>query len=441
MKVSMARIRLFLKEGKTLANGEHPIMLMVAFNGKCTRSTRYSCPSRYWDKKNECVKKGFSNFSIINYEITRMKNECIERRTEYERLQKPYTAQMLLQPRKDLCAVRNDLKSLIARYIDDKGLEDKTIEKWWVVYRSVVRYCGNERLIINEIDEAFCRKYCRWLEGNGFKSGSIKTYMGKIVALLHYGVALKLIDEYPLSNWKYHKDYRESKSELYIHSRTMEIMMEMLLDELIVKDGERWHYLDGAIEKLMDIHSELYSHYLYIIGFYLCGLSPLDISLYKKSDIRVRDVNGKSYYYFNGHRSKTGMEYRFYIPFGCIESNVLIKTMLMFNNGTEYFLPTLKNYVGKDLRKRVDNVYTYHGEHLVNWFQKVNEEIARRNVMNEDNIELINLECRYYSYRHSRIMAQIQKPNVNLLKIATETGKSVQTLYQYITLLGEADLV
>ena len=69
MKVSMARIRLFLKEGKTLADGTHPIMLMCSFNGKCTRSTGYSCSLRFWDKKGECVKKGYPNFVMINHAI------------------------------------------------------------------------------------------------------------------------------------------------------------------------------------------------------------------------------------------------------------------------------------------------------------------------------------------------------------------------------------
>ena len=437
----MARIRLFLKEGKTLANGEHPIMLMVAFNGKCTRSTGYSCPSRYWDKKNECVKKGFSNFSIINYEITRMKNECIERRTEFERLQKPYTAQMIISSKKILSAVRNDLNGVISNYIDDKGLEAKTIEKWWVVYRSVVRYCNNDKLIVNEIDESFCRKYARWLENEGLSNGSIRSYLGKIGAICHYSISKGLMSEHPFKTWKYHLDYRESKSELYIHSRTMDVMMEMFLDEVIDRHGKMWSYKDGVIDELMDIHSELYSHYLYLITYWMCGIAPVDVSLYKKTDIRVRDVNSKSYYYFNGHRSKTGIEYRFYIPFGCLESNVLIRTMLMFNNGTEYFLPTLKDFHSKDIKKRVNNLYTYHSEHLVNWFQRINEEIARRNVMDNDNIDLIDLECRYYSARHSYIMKEIQSGNVNLLRLATSVGKSVVTLHQYVTLLNENDLV
>ena len=113
----------------------------------------------------------------------------------------------------------------------------------------------------------------------------------------------------------------------------------------------------------------------------------------------------------------------------------------MFNDGTDYFLPTLKDFHSKDIKKRVNNLYTYHSEHLVNWFQKVNEEIARRNVMNDDDIPLIDLSCRYYSYRHSYIMSEIQKPSVNLLALAQSVGKSSHTLHQYISLLGDVDLI
>ena len=437
----MARIRLFLKEGKTLSDGSNPIMLMVAFNGKCTRSTGYSCTPKYWDKKSECVKRGFPNYAVINYEITRMKNECIERRTEFERLQQPYTAEMIISPKKILSAVTNDLKSVIQRYIDEKGLESRTIEKWWIVYRNVTKYYGR-KVIVNEIDEAFCRKYGRWMESNGLSHGSIRSYLAKIGAICHYAIGLRLMTKHPFDNWAYHKDYRDSKSELYIHSMTLDVMMEMFLDEVIVRDGSMWHYRDGVIEQLMDIHSELYAHYLYMIGIWLKGIAPVDISLLKKQDLKVVMIKNINCYAIDGRRSKTGMLYKIRVPQNCLESNVLIRTMLMFGDG-EYFLPTLNGYVGKDVKKRVNNVYSYHGNHLVDWFQKVNEEIARRNVTNDhiDDIPLIDLECRYYSYRHSFIMKELQKPNVNLLALVQTVGKSATTLHQYISLLGDVDLI
>ena len=440
MKVSIAVIKLVLRTNKVLSDGTHPIMLRCSFNGMKERSTGYSCSVKYWDKVNQVVKKGYPNFVMVNAELKKQKDECISKRDRFVASGEVYTPSMILERDDIRNAVTNDFRGLIERYISEKGLESKTIEKWNIVKRNVIKFSGRD-ILINEVNEAFCRRYCRWLEDRGMASGSIKSYMGKVVCLLHYAVSLGLIDKYPLDGWKYHKDYRESKSELYIHSRSLEVMMELFMDELIVRDGNLWHYRDGIIEDLLDIHSEVYAHYLYMIGIWMKGIAPVDISLLKKKDIKVIDIKGNSYYAIDGNRSKTGMLYKVRVLQGCIESNVLIRTMLMFNNSGEYFLPTLNGYIGKDIKKRVNNVYSYHSDHLVNWFQRVNEEIVMRNVENGDNIPLIDLDCRYYSYRHSYIMKEIQKPTVNLLALAQTVGKSSHTLHQYISLLGDVDLV
>ena len=440
MKVSIAVIKLVLRTNKTLADGTHPIMLRCSYNGMKERSTGYSCSPKFWDKKNECVKKGYPNFVIVNSELKKQKDEAIARRDRFIASDEVYTPSMILAREEIRNAVTNDLKGLIQRYIDEKGLEARTVEKWWIVYRSVKSF-ANMDILVNEMNEGFCRRYGRWLEDKGMASGSIKSYLGKIVAILHYAVALGLIDKYPLANWKYHKDYRESKSELYIHSRTLDIMMEMFIDECIERNSDGlWTYRDGVIDKLMDIHSELYGRYLYIIGIWMKGIAPVDISMLKKKDLKVVDIKGNSYYAIDGSRSKTGMLYKVRVLQNCLESNVLIRTMLMFNSG-EYFLPTLRNYVGNNLKKRVNNVYTYHSAHLKDWFRVVNAEVVKRNVDNNDNIPLIDLECNYYSYRHSYIMKELQKPTVNLLALAQTVGKSSTTLHQYISYLGDVDLV
>lgn len=440
MKVSIAVIKLVLRTNKVLADGTHPIMLRCSFNGMKERSTGYSCTKKYWDSVNQVVKKGYPNFVIVNSELKKLKDEAIAKRDGYIASDEVYTPSMILDREEVRNAVTNDFSGLIQRYIDEKGLESKTIEKWNIVKRNVLKFIGRNDLLINEINESFCRRYCRWLEDKGMASGSIKSYMGKVVALLHYAVSLGLIDKYPLDGWKYHKDYRESKSELYIHHRSMEFLMNILVDRVIIRDGKLWHYNNEALDELLDIHSSLYGLFLYCIGFYCKGLAPTDISMLKRGDIKIVTLKDKNYYFISGNRSKTGMLYKMYLPQNCIESDVLIKTMLMFSTG-EHFLPTLDGYKGKDIKKRINNIYSYHSEHLVDWFRKCNEEIVKYNVENGDNVPLIDLSARYYSYRHSYIMKEIQNPNVNLIKIATETGKSVTTLHQYITLLNEIDLV
>ena len=438
MKTSIARIRLYLKSGKVLSDGTSPIMLMCSFNGRKEVSTGCSCIIKYWDKKGECVKKGYPNWLMLNVMIKKMKDDAIAVRDEYERLGQPYTPEMVLSPRRSLSAVDGRLKCVIERYLAERGLSYRTVEKWWVVYRSVREFCGRE-LSVAEIDENLCRSYCRWLTGNGLSSGSVRSYMSKVVCLLHYAVSVGLIGKYPLDGWKYHKEYRECKSELYIHHRSMDVMMEMFINIILERHGERYRYREGVVEGLLDIRSELYGIYLYLVGYYMKGLAPVDISLLKKSDIKVMMLKDIMCYAVDGVRSKTGMIYKIRLRQDCEESIALIRVMLLFNEG-EYFLPTLNGFEG-NVRKRVNNLYTSHTKHLLAWFRRVNEEIVRRNVEEGDNIPLIDMDCRYYSYRHSYIMAELQKENVNLLRIAQSVGKSPQTLHQYISLLGDVDLL
>lgn len=440
MRVSIARIRLYLKTGKKLSDGTSPIMLMCSFSGRKEVSTGYSCSIKYWDKRNECIKKGYPNYVLVNLQLKKLKDDAIRKRDEYIASGEVYNPSMILSKDNELNAITNDFKGLIQRYIDEKGLESRTIEKWWIVYRSIKRYKGRD-ILVNEIDEAFCRQYARWMESNGLSSGSIKSYLGKVGAICHYAIELGLMSKYPFSSWKYHKEYRESKSELYIHSKSMDVMIDILLDRMLIRDGELWSYRDGVLDELMDIHSSLYALFIYVIGYYMCGLAPVDISLLKKSDFKVIELKGVLCYALDGRRSKTGMLYKIRLRQDNLLSGVLIRTMLMFNLSGDYFLPTLCGYEGNNYRKRVNNIYSYHSEHLVQWFREVNQEIVKRNVESGDNIPLIDLECRYYSYRHSYIMKEIQKPNVNLLALAQRVGKSSHTLHQYISLLGDVDLI
>lgn len=414
-------------------------MLRCSFHGMKEISTGYSCTVKDWDKKNECCKKSFPNYIGINQELKRLKDKAIARRDRYIANDELYTSAMVLDRDDDRDIVIAQLPALISVYIEERGLEWKTIEKWRCLKNSIREFTGRD-ILVNEIDEGFVRRYSRWLESSGKAPGTIRLYLGKVGAICHYAILKGLMSEYPFKNWKYHKEYRESKSDLYIHSRSMDVMFDILFDRMIIRDGELYSYRDGVMEDLVNEYSELYSLYLYCIGFYLKGLSPVDISFLKRSDIKIIDIKGESCYAIDGYRSKTGMKYKMRIRKGSIESQVLIGSMLMFHSGV-YFLPTLERFNAKDLRKRVNDIYSYHTGHLRDWFRVINEEIVRRNVENGDNIPLIDLECKYYSYRHSYIMSQIQSSNVNLLKIATETGKSVKTLHQYVSLLNDEDLV
>lgn len=146
MKVTMARIRLYLKEGKTLSDGTNPIMLMVSFNGRKEVSTGFSCIPKYWDKKSESVKKGFPNYAAINASINRLKNDAIEKRNEFERLGLKYTPAMILSKKKaQTTTVSSSIDSLIDLYIEEKGLMKTSVPVKIRILKGVNIY--NEMLI------------------------------------------------------------------------------------------------------------------------------------------------------------------------------------------------------------------------------------------------------------------------------------------------------
>lgn len=53
MKTAKATVTALLYTSKTLANGEHPVMIRVCYNGRRKyKSTGLSCPARLWNAAN-----------------------------------------------------------------------------------------------------------------------------------------------------------------------------------------------------------------------------------------------------------------------------------------------------------------------------------------------------------------------------------------------------
>lgn len=239
MKVSIARIRLYLKEGKTLADGSNPIMLMCSFNGRKEISTGYSCIPKYWDKKSECVKRGYPNFVMINHAIQQLKNEAIERRNEYERLGEPYTPQMILSPRKSLSAVRNDLNGLILNYISEKGLKENTTYNWKYLFNLISEF-DNKNVIVNELRLDYVKRFIKWMQNEKkLSDGVIKMVLSKVGAITNYAIEKGLMsaDDYPFKEFNYKQKFKSASKLDYIHWKTLDIMKSMLLDDIIVRNG------------------------------------------------------------------------------------------------------------------------------------------------------------------------------------------------------------
>ena len=447
MKTNVAIIKLVLRTNKTLSDGTHPIMLRCSFHGMSEVSTHYSCTEKFWDKKNECVKKGYPNWVMINHQIAELKSNAIKSRNEYELKGEIYTPSMVLVKKEALSGHNNHVKSLVDSYCAEKGLKYHTKMSWGWTYNLLSEFGGKD-IIVNVIDINFVKRFITFMQGKGISDGSIKFILGKVGAICNYAIAKGLMKEesYPFKDFSYSTKFPTASKLEYIHWRTLDVMKDMLLKEIIDVDDNTglWTYKDGVLDDMMDRHSDLFARILYMEMVLFQGLAQVDLLNILKSEIEIKSINGKDYYCYDGQRRKTGKSVKIRIKCHTIYNEVMVKTYLMYNP-SEWFMPVFIGYSPNNsvdkLDKKIGRVMEIITPKLKDWFREVNSEVVRRNVENKTNIPLINLKCTYYSARHAYSMMYMAKGG-NPLSLATLLGRSANTLAAYVTQLSEeTDLV
>lgn len=441
MRTTSATIKLYLRVAKKLSDGSNPINLKVSWKGAVELSCGYSCVPRYWDAKRECVKKGYPNYAAINAAISKMKMDAVKRRDEFELKGIEYTASMVLKEevKEEVIIPKGDLQGLIGRYTS--SLSPTTCKTWKAFWNSFKGYIGKDNILVGEIDLDTVMGYAKYLEDKKLADSTIKMTLSKLAAILKYAVEEGLISESPFKRFNYGKKYKLTSSTVFIHHRSIEVMKEMFLDEVIVSEGKMWHYKDDAVEKLLDTNSRLFASYFWLMGLLFQGLSPIDLCQIRVEDLKIKRIDGEEYYAWDGNRQKTKMDVKVRIKVHTMYSQVMIRTMLMFRSG--YLLPILDDVEDDRLKiyKRVSNWLSNHIGKFRDWVKVVNQEIIKRNVESKGDIPLIPEDVTYYSYRHS--FAQMYLANGgNVLALATLLGRSMDTISTYVEQLStDKDLV
>jgi vacuolar-type H+-ATPase subunit H len=83
MKIAKATITALLYTSKTLANGEHPVMIRVCYNGKRKyKSTGLSCPAKLWNTAKQEVRGrhplSMNMNALIESELMCLKNKVLD---------------------------------------------------------------------------------------------------------------------------------------------------------------------------------------------------------------------------------------------------------------------------------------------------------------------------------------------------------------------------
>lgn len=435
MKVTVARIRLYLKEGKTLSDGSNPIMVMVSFNGRKEKASGFSCVPKYWDKKSQCVKKGFPNYAAINSSLAKIKNELIERRNEFERLGIRYTPKMIIEGcREELSSKNGEVMELIDAYAAYKGLRESTIFNWHYLGHLLREYGIDD---ICELSRDMALRFPQWLSvEKKIKDGVVRMLIGKVKALCSYSLEQGVISINPMEGFKYLQKFGQSSKLLYIHHSSIEVIKEYLENLMINVDGKMWSYKDGVLEELGDKNSSLFAIYFFMLDYLWQGLSPIDIALIKVEDIDVKRVGDDDFYAWDGKRMKTSVGVKVRIP-----RHTRYVEMMMFPlmSRVGYILPFFdKNpNCSVDKKKRMlGTTFTSLRPRLKEHFRKVNDIIVAKNMSDGTTIPLIDMDCNLYAARHSFAMNFMLKGGTPMA-LATLLGRSPNTLAQYLGQLEE----
>lgn len=442
MRTTSATIKLYLRVAKKLSDGSNPINLKVSWKGAVELSCGYSCVPRYWDAKRECVKKGYPNYAAINAAISKMKMDAVKRRDEFELKGIEYTASMVLKEevKEEVIIPKGDLQALIGRYTS--SLSPTTNKTWKAFWNSFEGYIGKDNILVGEIDLDTVMGYAKHLEDKKLASSTIKMTLSKLAAILKYAVEEGIIKETPFKRFNYGKKYKLTSSDVYVHHRTIEVMQELFLNDVIVQNGKMWHYKDDSFEKMIDRTSDIFPRYFWLLGLLFAGLAPIDLCQLKLKDLQPKTIEGEDYYCVDIKRQKTNMEVHLRIKANTMYSNVMIRTLLMFRKG-EYLLPVLDGVENDRLKiyKKVSNFLSNHTKNLREWAREVNAEIIRRNMENKDSIPLIPENITFYTYRHSFSQMYLAKGG-NILNLASLLGRSMDTISTYVQQLSrDSDLV
>lgn len=279
-KSKNASISVVLFKGKTLANGEHPIVLRISKNGKRKHlSLGISSPAEYWDTKLQKPKRNHPNYALIKDIISKKEKEYDDKIIELNANGKEYTSSTLSD------AVEGEISKLttIWTYFDEQieAMKIANQERNASVYKdtknNLIKFHGKKDLLFSDIDVRWLNKYENWLRGQGLKDTSMSFYFRTFRALFNKAISEKIIkkDVYPFD------DYKLSKFKMQTQKRA------------ISKDD-----MKRIIELPLPTDSRLrFAQQIFSFIYFAQGINIKDVSLLQWKNI----TNDRIYYI----RSKT----------------------------------------------------------------------------------------------------------------------------------------
>lgn len=418
-----------------MSNGQYPIYLVVCRSGRVERTTGISCEERFWDGKREEVKRGCPNAPVLNKQLSDIKKRVIDLKNEYEYQGKRYTASMLLDGgiSNDLNGKSNVFRDIMYRLIEERRLKSKTRRHYEYAYRKLVEYIGRKDFLIDEITVGFVKDFCRWLD---ISDAAKRDLCGSMASVWNYSIDKKLVsrDDYPFTEFRFTQIYKQKFRDYCIDRVNMVKLKDYFLDLVTVRNGSRWTYRDGALDRLHCRSSREFGICYFLCMYYFNGSAPYDVAKLKVSDVSRVRIDGEDYFKLEFKRQKSGTNVSVRLKRNML-SIVLLEHFLGFSSSRGYVYPVIRDSAITE--EQIQGNVNKCGESAIKWvrkaFEDINGETINRNVTEGLEEPLVDVQkVVLYSARHSFASNYLNSAGATVMGAASLLARSANTISVYI---------
>lgn len=203
-----ATVNVVLFKSKTLANGEHPLMLRICKdNKKKYKSLKISLDAKYWDFDKSSPRRNCPDRHQIQKLIAEKTKEYSDKILEYNVHQKNYTATALLKSESNKLTLKtlDDIfQSIILGLKDNGKLGNAKVYR--ETYNSLIRYTQLSELdfYFSEITIDWLSSYEKWMLESGNKPTTISLRFRTLRSVFSKAIEMRCAsnEDYLFDNFK-----------------------------------------------------------------------------------------------------------------------------------------------------------------------------------------------------------------------------------------------
>ena len=285
-----ATINVVCYKSKTLANGEHPLMIRVCKDKKkIYKSLGISVSAKNWDFKKEEPKKSCPNRDLILNLIEQKKVEYRTQILELNCLKKSFTARSVMntleKPQK-VKDVKEFFEEIISRLISERRLGNASAYKDNL--SSLLRFAKRLDIPFYDIDLPWLKQYESFMRINKCSENTIGFHFRTLRAVYNMAIEDNIVkrDYYPFDKFKLGRFCKTTLKRAITKAEMAKIV------ELDVSKMTRYYtpYLQLSKD-------------LFLFSYLGCGINFMDIA-----NLKYQNINNHRIFY---ERQKTGKQINF----------------------------------------------------------------------------------------------------------------------------------